>query len=122
MAKSKLPVKHQRLKLLERSIGYHVEFEHLIERISLPLRARNVSAKHNPRKINLANPTGDDDKDVFLEPNQGDEEENFDEDLDLNSQNDSNQSKTLSGVKELQEQQPEDDASSAKKPRKGISQ
>jgi hypothetical protein len=68
---------------------------------------------------NLANPTGDDDKDVFLEPNQGDEEENFDEDLDLNSQNDSNQSKTLSGVKELQEHPPEDDATSAKKARTG---
>ena len=68
---------------------------------------------------NLANPTGDDDKDIFLDPNQGDEEENFDEDLDLNSQNDSNQSKTLSGVKELQEHPPEDDATSAKRARTG---
>jgi hypothetical protein len=68
---------------------------------------------------NLANPTGDDDKDIFLDPNQGEDEENLDEVLDLNSQNDSNQSKTISGVKELQEQQPEDDASSAKNPRKG---
>ena len=58
MAKSKLTVEHQRLKLLERSIGHHVEFEHLVERIPLPLRARNVSAKHNPRKVTLTNPTG----------------------------------------------------------------
>ncbi len=71
---------------------------------------------------NLANPTGDDDKDIFLDPNQGDEEENLYEDLDLNSQNDNNQSKTLSGVKELQEHPPEDDASSAKKARTGTSQ
>ncbi len=71
---------------------------------------------------NLANPTGDDDKDIFLEPNQGDEEENLYEDLDLNSQNDSNQSKTISGTKELKENPPEDDVSSAKKARTGTSQ
>ena len=41
----------------------------------------------------------------------------MDEVLDLNSQNDSNHSKTISGVKELQEHQPEDDATSAKKAR-----
>jgi hypothetical protein len=67
----------------------------------------------------LVNPTGDEDKEIFLDPNQGDDEENLYEDLDLSSQNDSNQSKTLSGVKELKENPPEDEASSAKKARKG---
>jgi hypothetical protein len=71
---------------------------------------------------NLANPTDEDDKDVYLDPRQGDEEENLYEDLDLHSQNDSNQSKTISGVKELKENQPVDDASSAKKARTGTSQ
>ena len=68
---------------------------------------------------NLANPTGNDDDDVFLEPSQGEDEENLEEALDLTSQNDSNQSKTLSGVKELQEHPPEDDATSANKARTG---
>ena len=70
---------------------------------------------------NHVNPTADDDKDIFLEPNQGDDEENLYEDLDLNSQNDSNQSKTISGVKELKEDPPEDDVSSAKKARTATS-
>ena len=46
-------------------------------------------------------------------------DEHLEDALDLNSQNDSNQSKTLSGVKELKEDPPEDETSSAKKPRKG---
>ena len=71
---------------------------------------------------NLANPTGEDDKDIFLDPNQGEEEENLYEALDLNSQNDSNQSKTISGAKELKENPPEDDVSSSKKARTGTSQ
>jgi hypothetical protein len=81
-----------------------------------PLPSNTVDPTIDP---NQANPTGDDDKDIFLDPNQGDDEENLYEDLDLSSQNDSNQSKTLSGVKELKENPPEDEASSAKKARKG---
>ena len=68
---------------------------------------------------NLADPTGDEENDIFLDPNQGEDEEHPDEDLDLDSQNDSNQSKTLSGVKELLDHPPEDDATSAKKARTG---
>jgi hypothetical protein len=68
---------------------------------------------------NHADPTGDDENDIFLEPIQGEDEAHLDKALELNSQNDSNQSKTLSGVKELQEHPPEDETSSAKKPRKG---
>jgi hypothetical protein len=68
---------------------------------------------------NLADPTGDDDNDIFLEPSQGEDIDHPEEALDLNSQNDSNQSKTLSGVKELLEHPPEDDATSAKKARTG---
>ena len=79
-----------------------------------PLPSNTVDPTIDP---NQANPTGDDDKDIFLDPNQGDDEENLYEDLDLNSQNDSNQSKTISGVKELKGHPPEDDVSSAKKAR-----
>ena len=82
-----------------------------------PLPSNTVDPTIDPNQANI---TGDDD--VFLDPNQGDEEENLYEDLDLNSQNDSNQSKTISGVKELKEDPPEDDASSAKKARTGTSQ
>jgi hypothetical protein len=68
---------------------------------------------------NLANPTGNDDDDDFFEPSQGEDEEHPEDALELDSQNDSNQSKTLSGTKELKENPPEDEASSAKKARKG---
>ena len=71
---------------------------------------------------NLADPTGNDENDIFLEPSQGEDEEHPEEALDLTSKNDSNQSKTLSGVKELQEHPPEDDATSAKKARTGTNQ
>jgi len=64
---------------------------------------------------NLADPTGDEENDIFLEPSQGEDEEHPDEALDLDSQNDSNQSKTLSGVKELLDHPPEDDATSTKR-------
>jgi hypothetical protein len=70
---------------------------------------------------NLADPTGNDENDIFLEPSQGEDEDHPEEALDLTSQNDSNQSKTLSGVKELQEHPPEDDATSAKRARTGAS-
>jgi hypothetical protein len=66
---------------------------------------------------NLAIPPGDEEKDIFLDPIQGDEGENPDEELDLDSQNDSNHSKTISGVKELRVNQPEDEVNSAKKAR-----
>jgi hypothetical protein len=68
---------------------------------------------------NLANPTGNDDDDAFFEPSQGEDDEHPEDALELDSQNDSNQSKTLSGTKELKENPPEDEASSAKKARKG---
>ncbi len=95
---------------------------------TLPLPPQTAS--HNPPLHDTANltidpnlnNTGEEDRDIFLDPVQDNDEENQDEVLDLNSQNDNNQSKTISGVKELQPHPPEDDASSAKKPRTGISQ
>jgi hypothetical protein len=71
---------------------------------------------------NLADPTGDDENDIFHEPSQGEDEEHPEEVLDLDSQNDSNQSKTLSGVKELLEHPPEDDATSSKRARTGTTE
>jgi hypothetical protein len=67
----------------------------------------------------LADPIVDEENDIFHEPSQGGDDEHPEEELDLNSQDGSNQSKTISGVKELKENQPEDDATSAKKARTG---
>jgi hypothetical protein len=66
----------------------------------------------------LANPTTDEEKDIFHDSIQGKEEENQDYILDLNSQDDNSKSKPVSGVRELQNDPPEDDASSAKMSRK----
>ena len=85
---------------------------------TIPLIPPSLNADNPPIDPSQADPTVDDEKDLFLDP-QNDEEEIPEDDLELNSQDGSNQSKTISGVKELKEHQPEDDATSAKKARTG---
>ena len=88
---------------------------------NLPLTPPTIPYLHPPLNPanptidpTLANPTGDEEKKIFHDPVQ----ENPDDILDLHSQ-DGSTSKNISGVKEFQPNPPEDDASSAKKSRKG---